>query len=151
MRLTLCSTTLDKKKKKKKKTIPEIRGEKNALPHVISCSISEGQKLWMTLPCADRSWSSMISQDRSVLLAANLGDGSFVCVCVQGSTQRVNGIHSSLYFTRKQVGDAQKREKPEMRSSCRNSLALHWSAWPRLRVCKCPPPQIPVSCRHFNE
>ena len=29
------------------------------------------------------------------------------------------------YFARKQVGDTQKRGKPEMRSSCRNSLDLH--------------------------
>ena len=35
------------------------------------------------------------------------------------------------YFARKQVGDTQKRGKPEMRSSCTNSLDLHWSAWPR--------------------
>ena len=33
-----------------------------------------------------------------------------------------------LYFGGKQVGDTQKRGKPEMRSSCRKSLDLHWSA-----------------------
>ena len=39
---------------KKKRTI-EIRGEKNAVPHVISCSIRRDQRR------ADRTWSSMIS------------------------------------------------------------------------------------------
>ena len=34
------------------------------------------------------------------------------------------------YFVWKQVGDTQKCGKPEMRSSCRSSLDLHWSAWP---------------------
>ena len=44
----------------KKRTIFEIRGEKNAVPRVISCSraISAGQKSRTvadrTLPCADR-------------------------------------------------------------------------------------------------
>ena len=52
-----------------------------------------------------------------------------------------------LYFAGKQVGDTQKRGKPEMRSSCRKSLDLHWSASPR--PCKCPPPQIPVSQSPF--
>ena len=33
-----------------------------------------------------------------------------------------------LYFVGKQVGDTQKRGKPEMRSSCRKSLDLHWLA-----------------------
>ena len=33
-----------------------------------------------------------------------------------------------LYFARKQVGDTPKRGKLEMRSYCRNSLDLHWSA-----------------------
>ena len=44
----------------------------------------------------------------------------------QKRNQRMASIH--LYFTRKQVGDAPKRGKPEMRSSCRNSLDLHWLA-----------------------
>ena len=34
-------------------------------------------------------------------------------------------------LARKQVGDTQKRGKPEMRSSCSNSLDLHWSARPQ--------------------
>ena len=52
----------------KKRTIIEIRGEKNAVPRVISCSIRRDQRRASPirdcprlLPCADRSWSSMIS------------------------------------------------------------------------------------------
>ena len=39
------------------------------------------------------------------------------------------GIMASIhhYFARKQVGDTQKRGKPEMHSSGRNSLDLHYS------------------------
>ena len=54
--------------KKKKRTILEIRGEKNAVPRVISCSIRRDQRRASPirdcprlLPCADRTWSSMIS------------------------------------------------------------------------------------------
>ena len=52
----------------KKRTILEIRGEKNAVPRVISCSIRRDQRRakvadsrGLDLPCADRAWSSMIS------------------------------------------------------------------------------------------
>ena len=52
----------------KKRTIIEIRGEKNAVPRVISCSIKRNQRRASPirdcprlLPCADRAWSSMIS------------------------------------------------------------------------------------------
>ena len=45
---------------------------------------------------------------------------------VKWGIQTMGSIH--LYFARKQVGDTPKRGKPEMRSSCRNSLDLHWSA-----------------------
>ena len=52
----------------KKRTIIEIRGEKNAVPRVISCSIRRDQRRAKVadsrgsdLPCADRAWSSMIS------------------------------------------------------------------------------------------
>ena len=52
----------------KKRTILEIRGEKNAVPRVISCSIGRDQRRAKVtdsrgsdLPCADRAWSSMIS------------------------------------------------------------------------------------------
>ena len=45
------------------------------------------------------------------------------------STATMASIHH--YFARKQVGNTQKRGKPEMRSSCRNSIDLHWSPWPR--------------------
>ena len=52
----------------KKRTIIEIRGEKNAVPRVISCSIRRDQRRASPirdcprlLPCADRAWSSMIS------------------------------------------------------------------------------------------
>ena len=52
----------------KKRTILEIRGEKNAVPRVISCSIRRDQRRAKVadsrgsdLPCADRAWSSMIS------------------------------------------------------------------------------------------
>ena len=51
-------TTLDKKKR----TILEIRGEENAVPHVISCSIRREQRRAKVadsrgsdLPCADRA------------------------------------------------------------------------------------------------
>ena len=58
-----------------------------------------------------------------------------------------------LYFARKQVGDTPKRGKPEMRSSCRNSLDLHWSPWPRPGRGSASVPHLrylSVS-RHFNE
>ena len=69
------NTTLDKKKR----TIPEIRGEKNAVP---SCDImlddahsaqgkSRGQAR-MTLPCVDRASSSMISQDRTAFFSPRI-------------------------------------------------------------------------------
>ena len=52
----------------KKRTIIEIRGEKNAVPRVISGSIRRDQRRASPirdcprlLPCADRAWSSMIS------------------------------------------------------------------------------------------
>ena len=52
----------------KKRTILEIRGKKNAVPRVISCSIRRNQRRakvadgrGSNLPCADRAWSSMIS------------------------------------------------------------------------------------------
>ena len=52
----------------KKRTILEIRGEKNAVPRVISCSIRRDQRRASPirdcprlLPCADRAWSNMIS------------------------------------------------------------------------------------------
>ena len=52
----------------KKRTIIEIRGEKNGVPRVISCSIRRDQRRASPirdcprlLPCADRAWSSMIS------------------------------------------------------------------------------------------
>ena len=52
----------------KKRTILEIRGEKNAVPRVISWSIRRDQRRAKVadsrgsdLPCADRAWSSMIS------------------------------------------------------------------------------------------
>ena len=52
----------------KKRTIIEIRGEKNAVPRVISCSIrrdqpraSPSRDCPRLLPCADRAWSNMIS------------------------------------------------------------------------------------------
>ena len=57
------------------------------------------------------------------------------------------------YFAWKQVGDTRKRGKPEMRSSCRNSLDLHWSPWPRPGHGSASVPHLrylSVS-RHFNE
>ena len=52
----------------KKRTIIEIRGEKNAVPRVISCSIRRDQRRASSirdcprlLPCTDRARSSMIS------------------------------------------------------------------------------------------
>ena len=65
----------------KKRTIVEIRGEKNAVPRVISCSIRRDQSTarvadsrGLDLPCADRAWYHTWN---SVLVAANLDDGSF--------------------------------------------------------------------------
>ena len=58
-----------------------------------------------------------------------------------------------LYFARKQVGDTPKRGKPEMRSSCRNSLDLQWSAAARPGRGSASVPHfgyLSVS-RHFNE
>ena len=56
-------------------------------------------------------------------------------------------------FARKQVGDTRKRGKPEMRSSCRNSLDLHWSPWPRpgRRSASVPHLRYLSVSRHFNE
>ena len=52
----------------KKRSILEIRGEKNAVPRVISCSIRRDQRRASPirdcprlLPCADRAWLSLIS------------------------------------------------------------------------------------------
>ena len=53
----LLSTTLDKKR-----TILEIRGEKNAVPGVISCSISAGQK---SRTVVDRTCPALIAPDRA--------------------------------------------------------------------------------------
>ena len=67
--------------KKKKRTIIEIRGEKNAVPRVISCSIRRDQRRAKVadsresrLPCADRAWYHTWN---SILPAANGDDGSF--------------------------------------------------------------------------
>ena len=73
----ICFTTLDKKKR----TILEIRGEKNVVPRVISCSITSDQhwarsdlRLCPTLIALDRAWYHTWN---SFLLAASLEDGSF--------------------------------------------------------------------------
>ena len=66
---------------KKKRTIPKIRGEKNAVP---SCDImlgdarsvqgkSRGQSR-MTLPYVDRASSSMISQDRTAFFSPRISE-----------------------------------------------------------------------------
>ena len=64
----------------------------------------------------------------------------------------VPGVMVSIrhYFARKQVGDAQKRGKPEMRSSCRKSLDLHWSASAQPGRGPASVPHLSVS-RRFNE
>ena len=56
--------------------------------HAWSRAISAGQVHQRLLPCTDRAWSSMIIWWKSVLLAANLGNGSFFFFFffVQGST-----------------------------------------------------------------
>ena len=54
------------------------------------------------------------------------------------------------YFARKQVGDTQKRGKPEMQFMKKfTRFALLGLGPAQLRVCKCPPPQIPVSQSPF--
>ena len=66
-------------------------------------------------------------------------------------SEQMGSIH--LYFARKQVGDTPKRGKPEMRSSCRNSLDLHCSAEARPGRGSASVPHLgylSVS-RHFNE
>ena len=74
-----------------------------------------------------------------------------LCLILVSSKVTMASIH--LYFAGKQVGDTQKRGKPEMRSSCRKSLDLPWSASAR-------PGRGPASVphlrylsvsRHFNE
>ena len=74
----------------KKRTILEIRGEKNAVPRVISCSIRRDQRRAKLADSRGSDLPALIAPDRawyhtwnSVLLAANLEDGSFF---VQGST-----------------------------------------------------------------
>ena len=70
----------------KKRTIIEIRGEKNAVPRVISCSIRCDQRRASPIRDCPRLLPWLIAPDRawyhtwnSVLLAANLDDGSFFC------------------------------------------------------------------------
>ena len=64
---------------------------------------------------------------------------------------KMASIH--LCFARKQVGDTQKRGKPEMRSSCRKSLDLHWlaSARPGRGPASVPHLRYLSVSRHFNE
>ena len=77
-----------------------------------------------------------------------------MCWCVERKvlgSRSMASIHH--YFARKQVGDTQKRGKPEMRSSCRKSLDLHWSASARPGRGSASVPHLrylSVS-RHFNE
>ena len=73
------TTTLDKKKNHHRN-----RGEKNAVPRVISCSIRRDQRRASPirdcprlLPCADRAWSSMISHVEQRSSRRDLDDGSF--------------------------------------------------------------------------
>ena len=87
------------------------------------------------------------------------------CAKVQ-VVKNFNGVYSSLFRTKASGGHSKGLSKqckssdflqelrisgPEMRSSCRKSLDLHWSVvgLARPRVCKCLPPQIPVSQSPF--
>ena len=94
-----CSTTLDKKR-----TIPEICGEKNAVPSSDimlddARSAQLGQKSRMTLPCTVRSLSSMITRSNSVLLTANLGAGSFFfSFCPGSDSSHRNSISTPLSY-----------------------------------------------------
>ena len=90
---------------KKKRTIIKIRGEKNAVPRVISCSIRRDQRRASPirdcprlLPCADRAWSSMISHVNSVLLAGILEDGSFFLSRVVFSPKTVKFMMQFVLF-----------------------------------------------------
>ena len=86
------------------------------------------------------SWNAIVSSANSEASLGLNASGIPVCFVISMAS-----IH--LYFAGKQVGDTQKRGKPEMRSSCRKSLIGVGPA--RLRPCKCPPPQIPVSQSPF--
>ena len=55
--------------------------------------------------------------------------GKNVTFFMNNFSASTNGVYSSL-FRGKASGGTQKRGKPEMRSSCRNSLDLLWS-WPQ--------------------
>ena len=95
-------------------------------------------------------WPSAKDQWKAFRFANNL-HACWTITCIMVS------VHH--YFARKQVGDTQKRGKPEMCSSCRNSLDLHWSPWPRpgRRSASVPPPSntcqsvaILMNRRHSN-
>ena len=65
--------------RQKIRTIPEIRGEKNAVPscdilldHARSAQGKHCGESRMTLPCADRSWSSMICQELTVFFSPRI-------------------------------------------------------------------------------
>ena len=137
---------------KKKRTIIEIRGEKNAVPRVISCSIRRDQRRASPirdcprlLPCADGAWSSMIShlEQRS----SRRESRGWFFFFVQGS-MTADGIlvttptHSCFYFwERKQDGeenrnkrnDERKRERElEVWSKCTSSVSDWLSSATRL-------------------
>ena len=63
---------------KKKEPSPRFAARRTLFDHVISCSITRDQRRaksrmsQMTLPCADRSRSSMISQDRTAFFSPRI-------------------------------------------------------------------------------
>ena len=70
-----CSTKLYYPGQKKKEPYLRFVARRTLLHHVISCTITSDQrrqKSRITLPCADRSWSSMISQDRTVFFSPRI-------------------------------------------------------------------------------
>ena len=69
------------------------------LDHAWSAQGKSCGQLQMTLPCADRSWSSMISQDRTVFFSPRIS--GMVLFFVQGSTKQLkinaNRLLSQLF------------------------------------------------------
>ena len=93
----LNSTTLDKEKKE---PYPKFAARRPLFHHVISCSISAEQKSRIVADDHALRWSLVFKYDitwsNSVLLAANLRDGSFLSRVVV--LHYVNLTHYSLLF-----------------------------------------------------
>ena len=78
-------------------------------------------KLFVRL--TELSWSNVREQSPIFTRAKKAQKITEYCDTAPLTKVSMASIH--LYFAGKQVGDTQKRGKPEMRSSCRKSLDLH--------------------------